>query len=52
MEMQNNQLPTSSENQKPHKPAPAVNESGSINVSGYIRIFDPSTAETLVEARE
>lgn len=31
---------------------PAVNERGSINVSGYVRVYDPNTNETLVEARE
>jgi hypothetical protein len=35
------------------RPVPgAVNEAGSIHVSGYVRIFDPNTQETLVEARE
>jgi len=31
---------------------PVVNERGSINVSGYVRVYDPNTMETLVEARE
>lgn len=34
------------------EPTPQVDESGSFNVSGYIRIFDPNTREILVEARE
>jgi hypothetical protein len=29
-----------------------INESGSVNVSGYVRVFDPNTQEILVEARE
>ena len=36
----------------PHEPTTTVDESGSFNVSGYIRIFDPNTQEILVEARE
>lgn len=33
-------------------PTPPVNDQGSINVSGYVRVFDPKTQETLVEVRE
>lgn len=33
-------------------PQPVINESGSVNVSGYVKIFDPETQEILVEARE
>ncbi len=32
--------------------SPPVNEAGSVNVSGYIRVFDPQTQEVLVEVRE
>lgn len=32
--------------------SPYVNEAGSVNVSGYIRVFDPQTQEVLVEVRE
>jgi hypothetical protein len=35
---------------RPQKPL--VNERGSFNVSGYIRVFDPNNQETFVEARE
>lgn len=31
---------------------PLVNESGSFNISGYVRVYDPTTNETLVEVRE
>jgi hypothetical protein len=36
----------------PIQPEPKVDESGSVNVSGYIKIFDPSTKELLMETRE
>lgn len=32
--------------------ANAMQDSGAINISGYIRVFDPNTQQTLVEARE
>jgi len=31
---------------------PHVDEAGSVNISGYVRVFDPNTDETLVESRE
>jgi hypothetical protein len=31
---------------------PHVDEAGTVNISGYIRVFDPNTNETLVESRE
>lgn len=31
---------------------PRVDEAGSVNISGYVRVFDPNTDETLVESRE
>lgn len=53
----NNVMETTSKKQHdadtaPQEPTPKIDESGSFNVSGYIRIFDPNTKETLVEARE
>lgn len=42
-------------NQEPAKPeAEPVNrpnDQGSVNVTGFVRIFDPKTNETLVETR-
>jgi hypothetical protein len=36
----------------PAKPVPKrPNETGSINVEGFIKIFDPTTKETFVEKR-
>lgn len=36
----------------PAKPAPRrPNETGSISVEGFIKIFDPKTQETFVEKR-
>jgi len=32
--------------------ASGIKEPGSVNVSGYVRVFDPNTEELLVEARE
>ena len=31
---------------------PRVDEAGSVNVSGYVKVFDPNTNEILVESRE
>lgn len=33
------------------KPPVRPNEQGSINVEGYVKIFDPTTKETFVEKR-
>lgn len=38
------------ESQKPVA-SPRPNETGSIAVSGHIRIFDPNTQEVIIEAR-
>lgn len=47
------QQPTVRENDtKPSPRSPQINEAGSVNVSGYVRVFDPESQETLVEARE
>ena len=32
-------------------PAAKANDQGSISVSGFVRIFDPKTDETIVEIR-
>lgn len=32
--------------------SPLVDEAGQVAVSGYIKVFDPETSVTLVEARE
>jgi hypothetical protein len=37
---------------QPQKPAPKpANDTGSISVEGFIRIFDPNTKEKFVEKR-
>jgi hypothetical protein len=47
--MQNNQTKTPV---TPSTPAPKrPNETGSINVEGFVKIFDPATKETFVEKR-
>jgi hypothetical protein len=33
------------------KPTKKPNETGSINVEGFVKIFDPTTKETFVEKR-
>ena len=33
-------------------PSAALGDASGVNVSGYVRIHDPNTQETLVEARE
>jgi len=42
-------------NQEPAKPEPLPetqpNDQGSVNVTGFVRIFDPKTNETIVETR-
>lgn len=38
---------TGSSTQKPAKP----NETGSVHVEGFVKIFDPKTQETFVEKR-
>jgi hypothetical protein len=46
---QNNQTKTPA---TPAKPAPKrPNETGSISVEGFVKIFDPKTQETFVEKR-
>lgn len=58
MNNQVNNIMQSSPEQKALQPttAPsektAADERGTVHVSGYVRIFDPSNQETLVEARE
>jgi len=46
---QNNQAKPLSSQVKPAKKRP--NETGSISVEGFIKIFDPATKETFVEKR-
>ncbi len=49
---QNNEqkpLPNSQAAQQPQPKRP--NETGSINVEGFVRIFDPNTKEKFVEKR-
>jgi len=43
---QNQQVEQKTE-QKPRKP----NETGTVNVQGYFRVFDPTTQKTYVEGR-
>ena len=52
MEMQKDPATTPSETAARPQPAPRANDVGTVNVSGYIKIFDPNSKETLVEARE
>lgn len=43
---------TQNTTQKPVTPAPnKPNETGSISVEGFVKIFDPKTKETFVEKR-
>ena len=43
---------TQNTQQKPAQQAPKKpNETGSISVEGFVRIFDPKTKETFVEKR-
>jgi len=44
---QQNQSVEPKKEQKPGKP----NETGTINVQGYFRVFDPKTQKTYVERR-
>jgi hypothetical protein len=44
---QQNQPVESNKEQKTRKP----NETGTINVQGYFRVFDPKTQKTYVEGR-
>jgi hypothetical protein len=38
--------------QQPEKtPAAQANDQGSVSVTGFVRIFDPKTNETIVETR-
>jgi hypothetical protein len=46
MNQTNNSLPTST----PAVPKPA-NDTGSISVQGFVKIFDPATQQILVEKR-
>jgi hypothetical protein len=40
------------QNTQPQKPVPApANDTGSISVEGFVRIFDPNTKEKFVEQR-
>jgi len=50
--MQNDHSKNQAENKESVPSTPTVNEPGSINISGYVRVFDPNSQETLVEARE
>lgn len=52
MEMQKDPATTPSAKTEQVQPAPRANDVGTVNVSGYIKIFDPNSKETLVEARE
>lgn len=44
-----------SQNAKPASPLPQAprrpNERGTVNVSGFVKIFDPKTKQTFVETR-
>jgi len=44
---QQNQTVEPKKEQTPHKP----NETGTINVQGHFRVFDPTTQKTYVEGR-
>jgi len=44
---QTNQEPAKPESLPESKP----NDQGSVNVTGFVRIFDPKTNETIVETR-
>ena len=44
---QQNQIVEPIKEQKPGKP----NETGTVNVQGYFRVFDPKTQKTYVEGR-
>jgi hypothetical protein len=44
---QQNQPVEAKREQKPSKP----NETGTVNVQGYFRVFDPKTQKTYVEGR-
>jgi hypothetical protein len=46
---QNNQTKTPATSAKPAPKRP--NETGSISVEGFVKIFDPKTQETFVEKR-
>lgn len=45
--LETQQQPLQNTGSGPQKP----NDSGSVNVTGFVRIFDPNTKETIVETR-
>lgn len=50
--MQKDSLPTQDENITCARTESVVNEPGLVNISGYVKVFDPNSEEILVEARE
>jgi len=50
MDQKDNNLPQSQETVK-QSPNKRPNETGSISVEGFVRIFDPNTKEKFVEKR-
>jgi hypothetical protein len=48
--MSNTQQNQKVESIKEHKPG-KPNETGTVNVQGYFRVFDPTTQKTYVEGR-
>ena len=51
MMMQNNQPANQETNPEPQAQAKRPNETGSVSVTGFVKIFDPKTKETFVETR-
>ena len=51
MMMQNNQPAKQETNSAPQAQAKRPNETGSVSVTGFVKIFDPKTKETFVETR-
>lgn len=49
--MENKSQPAKLQHQKPAAQKRQPNERGTINVSGFVRIFDPKTKQTFVETR-
>lgn len=50
--MQEHQQNSHNVEQQPTPEAPTLGDASGVNVSGYVRIFDPNTQETMVESRE
>lgn len=51
MDQKDNNMQQPKEIVAPQSPAKRPNETGSISVEGFVRIFDPNTKENFVEKR-